>query len=167
MTAASTTKVFVADDSEAALGLVRSRGFRVTSARRLVVEALCSADRPLSAEELAAGADGRVPESDLASVYRNLELLEKLGLVRHVHLGHGPGLYEFSTSAPREYLICEQCGDLQAVPAAELDHVRAAVERAFGVEPRFTHFPLVGLCRACRETKANDTTSERSERAHP
>ena len=33
------------------------------------------------------------PEVDLASVYRNLEQLEELGVVRHVHLGHGPGLY--------------------------------------------------------------------------
>ena len=125
MTAASITKALVADDAEAALGLIRSRGFRVTSARRLVLEALSSADRPLSAEELAAGADGRVPESDLASVYRNLELLEELGLVRHVHLGHGPGLYEFSRSTPREYLICERCDDLQAVSATALDGVRA------------------------------------------
>ena len=45
-----------------------------------------------SAEELAAGLGGRVPRSDLASVYRNLETLERHGVVRHVHLGHGPGL---------------------------------------------------------------------------
>ena len=36
---------------------------------------------------------GRLPRCDLASVYRNLETLEDAGLVRHMHLGHGPGLY--------------------------------------------------------------------------
>ena len=69
------------------------RGLRVSAARRLVLEALFAAERPVTAEEIAAGLDGRLPASDLASVYRNLETLEELGLVRHVHLGHGPGLY--------------------------------------------------------------------------
>ena len=48
---------------------------------------------PVRAEEIAAGIGGRLPRSDLASVYRNLETLENHGLVRHLHLGHGPGLY--------------------------------------------------------------------------
>lgn len=165
MTVSTITNSSVVESAEAALRLVRSRGFRVTVARRLVLEALFSATRPLSAEELAAGADGLVPESDLASVYRNLELLEELGLVRHVHLGHGPGLYELARTAPREYLICERCGDMQAVPASALDGVREAVERIFGVEPRFTHFPLVGLCRECRATTYS--TPEGSDDAHP
>lgn len=165
MTVSAITNNSVAEDSEAALRLMRSRGFRVTVARRLVLQALSSATGPLSAEALAAGAGGLVPESDLASIYRNLELLEELGLVRHVHLGHGPGLYELSRTAPREYLICERCGHVQAVPASELDGVREAVERAFGVEPRFTHFPLVGLCRECRDL--SDHTRERSDHAHP
>jgi Fur family transcriptional regulator, ferric uptake regulator len=163
MTVSAITTGPVAQDAQAALGLMRSRGFRVTVARRLVLEALSAATKPLSAEELAAGAGGLVPESDLASVYRNLELLEELGLVRHVHLGHGPGLYELARTAPREYLICERCGEVQALSAAELDEVRAVVERSFGLEPRFTHFPLVGLCRRCRATP----TPERSDdRAH-
>jgi Fur family transcriptional regulator, ferric uptake regulator len=159
MTVSTITNGPVAEDAKAALRVMRSRGFRVTVARRLVLEALSAATRPLSAEELSAGAGGLVPESDLASVYRNLELLEELGLVCHVHLGHGPGLYELSRTAPREYLICERCGDVQAVSAAELDRLRAMVERSFGLEPRFTHFPLVGLCRGCRATP----TPERSD----
>ena len=39
------------------------------------------------------------PASDLASVYRNLEHLEELGVVRHVHFGHGPGLYALPAAA--------------------------------------------------------------------
>ena len=77
----------------AALDALRARGLRVSSARRLVLEALFAADGPVSAEEIAGGLDGRCRRSDLASVYRNLDTLEQVGLVRHVHLGHGAGLY--------------------------------------------------------------------------
>ena len=72
---------------------LRARGLRVSAARRLLLAALFAADRPVSADELASGLSGRLPDSDLASIYRNLETLEELGVVRHVHIGHGPGLY--------------------------------------------------------------------------
>ena len=66
---------------------------RVSAARRLVIEALFTAKEPVSAEQIAAGLGGRLPGSDITSVYRNLETLERVGLIRHFHAGHGPGLY--------------------------------------------------------------------------
>ena len=67
----------------AALAAVRGYGLRLSAARRVVLAALYAADGPLSAEQIAAGVGGRVPTSDVASVYRNLETLERLGIVRH------------------------------------------------------------------------------------
>src|SRR5947209_3574477 len=82
-----------AGDLEAAVDELRAHGLRVSASRRLVLGALYAAGRPATAEEIATGMYGRLPCCDLASVYRNLETLEELGLVRHMHLGHGPGLY--------------------------------------------------------------------------
>src|SRR3712207_1173155 len=82
-----------ASDLDAALRTLRGRRLRFSSARRLVLEALYAAPGPVTAEQIASGLGGRLPSSDLASVYRNLETLEEVGLVRHVHLGHGPGRY--------------------------------------------------------------------------
>jgi Fe2+ or Zn2+ uptake regulation protein len=131
----------------AAAAAVRRGGLRLSSARRLVLEALFAAERPVSADKIAGGLDGRVPCSDLASVYRNLETLEQLGLVHHVHAGHGPGLYALARG--REYVMCERCGALRAVAPAALAPVRDALRAALGYEARFTHFPLVALCREC------------------
>ena len=122
-------------------------------ARRLVVEALHEAGRPVTAEELASGMYGRFPRADLASVYRNLETLEDAGLVQHMHLGHGPGLYAPAGSA-NEYVACERCGRSEPVPAASLDGLRAAVRAAVGYEASFTHFPLMGLCPICLDKRA-------------
>jgi Fur family ferric uptake transcriptional regulator len=134
-----------------ALDALRARHLRVSAARRLVIEALIVADGPMSAEQIASGIGGRVPQSDLASVYRNLEVLEQIGVVCHVHLGHGPGLYGLALDGEREYLTCDRCAAFSPVPAAELDGVRALIERSFGYRACFTHFPIVGLCGACRE----------------
>jgi len=136
-------------DLRSAIGLMRERGLRVSAARRLVVEALLAADGPMSAEQISEGIGGRVPSSDIASVYRNLQAFEDIGLVRHVHLGHGPGLHALAVTGEREYLTCERCADYQAVAPQELDAVRELIADRFGYRASFTHFPIVGLCASC------------------
>jgi Fe2+ or Zn2+ uptake regulation protein len=142
-----------AGDLDAAVAQLRGRGLRLSASRRLVLEALFAAGRPATAEEIASGMYGRLPRCDLASVYRNLETLEELGLVRHMHLGHGPGLYA-PAAEDDEYVTCERCGRSEAVARDVLREVRAAVRAAVGYEPRFSHFPLTGLCPTC-QTKLN------------
>jgi Fur family transcriptional regulator, ferric uptake regulator len=133
---------------EEACELLRARGLRLSAARRLVIEALVAAGRPVRAEEIAGGLRGRLPRSDLASVYRNLETLETHGLVRHLHLGHGPGLYALA-GEQRELLLCESCFRYIAVESGVLDGVRDALAEATCWQARFSHFPLTGLCPDC------------------
>lgn len=139
MTLAHHTTPLHAPDLDAALETLRENGLRVSASRRQVLEALYADRRPRTAEQLAVG-------GDLASVYRNLDTLEELGLVRHVHLGHGPGLYSLDEY---EFVTCERCGAYEAIESARLDEARAAIERAVGYQARFTHFPIVGLCQDC------------------
>jgi Fur family transcriptional regulator, ferric uptake regulator len=139
-----------ARDTDSAIAAVRRRGLRVTASRRLVVEAVYSADRPVTAEEIASGMYGRSPRCDLASVYRNLETMQDAGLVRHVHLGHGPGLYAPAAGAG-EYVACDRCGRSQVIPPAAAERLRASVREAVGYEASFAHFPITGLCPACQE----------------
>ena len=103
----------VVTDLNEAIDAVRRSGLRLTSARRLVLEALLAARGPISAEDIADGLGGRMTQSDIASVYRNLETLGGLGLVRHFHAGHGPGRYVLESLADQEYLACESCGRVE------------------------------------------------------
>jgi Fe2+ or Zn2+ uptake regulation protein len=148
VTAPHTGPPIEAQDVDEAVGALRARGLRVSAARRLVLEALFNAGEPVSADRIAGGLEGRVPRSDLASVYRNLETLETVGLVRHFHLVHGPGLYALA-GRERDYLVCERCGALRPVLPGALDDVRETVRSRFGLLPRFSHYPLVGLCEDC------------------
>jgi Fur family ferric uptake transcriptional regulator len=133
------------DDVAAAL---RDAGSRLTTPRRLVLEALFAAPGLVSAEHIAAGTDTGVT-LDVTSVYRNLEMLEQLGVVRHVHVGHGPSVYGLIGEGEREFLVCEVCGKVSAADTEELDRVRAVIRQEFGFEARFTHFPIHGRCADC------------------
>ena len=145
-------------DIEDAAVAVRAAGGRPTSARRTVLEALFAAEGPVSAEQIADGLGGRLPTTDPGSVYRNLEWLEALGVVRHVHLGHGPGLYTLAGDADREYLVCEHCGRVAGIEASALSRARAEIKQAAGYEARFDHFPIHGLCPDCAASGRVHTT---------
>jgi Fur family ferric uptake transcriptional regulator len=142
-------RVLAHEDLASAMTLVRDSGLRLSAARRLVLEALLAADGPMSAEQIARGIGGRVPSSDIGSVYRNLQAFDDIGLVRHVHLGHGPGLHTLAVAGEREYLTCDRCAAYRAVAPEELDAARGLIERRFGYRASFTHFPIVGLCPGC------------------
>jgi Fur family ferric uptake transcriptional regulator len=144
------------------LAVLRENGFRVSASRRLVIEALFDADGPVSAERIAEGLGGTRTKSELTSVYRTLERLEELGVVRHVHIGHGPGLYALVGGGEHVYLACESCHRVTAVGVEELEPVSDQIRDRFGYEARLTHFAILGLCPEC----AGNTDLARSGHEH-
>jgi Fur family transcriptional regulator, ferric uptake regulator len=142
MTVPHRTEALAAPSLTAAVVALRTRGMRVSGPRRALLEALYRADEPLTAEALAG-------ELDIASVYRNLDALEAVGLVRHVHVGHGPGRYALAARRDRGYVACEGCGHHVPLEPRALAAVRAAVHAATGYSCDFSHFPIVGLCPDC------------------
>ncbi len=76
-------------------------------------------------------------------------MLERHGLIRHVHLGHGPGLYALVGRDDGEYLYCDRCGKVTVLGLGELEPIREQIRRRFGHAARFSHFALVGQCEEC------------------
>jgi Fur family transcriptional regulator, ferric uptake regulator len=144
MTVAPDVPRLAAADPTEAIRRLRDSGLRLSTARRLIIEALFAAAGPVSAPRLALELS-----LDESSVYRNLELLERQGLTRHVHLGHGPGLYALVGRDDGEYLYCERCSRVTLLAPEELDSVRAELRERFGHHARFTHFAIVGACEGC------------------
>ena len=127
---------------------LRAAGLRMGSARRQVIEILGSLDGPVTAETVAA----RLPDIHVSSVYRSLNLLEELGVVRHVHLAHGPALYELTDVADGiRHLACERCGRDVVVPTALFDDLRVVIERDYGFVMDGGHFAIPGRCSGCAE----------------
>ena len=125
----------------ALLNTVRAHGMRVSTARRGVLARLLRASAPLTAEEVAGGAD-------LASVYRNLNALEAIGVVRHVHLGHGPSRYALSGRSGG-WLTCEVCGRWTPLSGQALNRLRTAVLTVARFDARFDQVAIVGRCADC------------------
>ena len=135
---------------------LRAAGHRLSTSRRRLLEALCAATLPITAEEIAIGLAGDTRSSDISSIYRNLELLEREGLVYHLHLGRGPRHYRLVGASDACYLVCAHCERVDAVPSSDLDDARAAILARLGYRPSFMRFPVVGLCIDCAATGVPD-----------
>jgi Fe2+ or Zn2+ uptake regulation protein len=138
----------VREDAEPILGLLRARGGRVTTSRRAILEAFLGMGGHVTAEALTARVQAHQPDVHESTVYRFLDDLERLGVVDHVHLGHGPAVYHLSSDA-HHHLVCDACGAVVEVPEAVFAELRTRLELDFGFALQPRHFAVTGRCRAC------------------
>jgi Fe2+ or Zn2+ uptake regulation protein len=131
------------------LALVREHGGRVTSSRRLLLHALFDAPGHRTAEELAEVVQGHAPDVHLSTIYRNLDELERLGVIVHAHLGHGPATYHVAAGA-HGHLVCEECGAMIEAPAELFRGLSRAARSRFGFAINPYHFAVLGRCHGCR-----------------
>lgn len=133
---------------ERILDLFRDRGGRVTTARRSIIAALLESGGHVTADELAATVQSAHPDVHTSTIYRCLGSLEDLGVVDHVHLGHGRAVYHLADEA-HQHLLCESCGAVVEVPDSAFAALASGLHEQFGftVQPR--HFAVSGLCRSC------------------
>ena len=116
-------------------GELRRLGERVTAPRRAVIAVLASTDDHLSAMEVAERAQALGSDLHLASVYRAVDTLTRLGLVVHTHLPGGSTTYHLETHAspPRHaHAQCSSCGAVVDVPEEWLIRCRPGSTTSWG-----------------------------------
>lgn len=135
---------------------LRARGLRLTSQRQQVLAAVGALEHG-TPEEIGArlradaGPDGAAP--DTSTVYRALELLERLGLVWHTHLGKGAPVYH-AAEHRHVHVVCAECGRIDSVDPQLMDGVAERLAADLGFTVDVGHVALSGTCRACRTTES-------------
>lgn len=134
---------------DAILAEMRASGGRVTASRRTILEVLLdSQDHHLNADDIVAAVRRRLPEVAESTIYRTLSALEDLGIVGHVHLGHGPATFHLG-QPPHRHLACSKCQAVIEIPAESLGQLARAVKVAYRFTIDAEHFALTGRCGEC------------------
>src|SRR5436305_15234304 len=136
------------DRTAAILDRLRADGGRVTTARRALIAALVDAAGHVTADDLATSVQAAYPDVHRSTIYRTLDALERMGVVDHVHLGHGRAVYHLADE-PHHHLVCDACGYVIEVPEAFFDELGGALRTAYGFTIRPRHFAVLGRCDAC------------------
>lgn len=131
---------------------LRADGQRYTAGRRALVDLLAAADHPVTIPQLLE----QRPDLAQSSVYRNLAVLERAGVVHRVVTSGEFGRYELAEDLTRHHhhLICSNCGDVAdfTVPAPvehELETALSRAARRAGFRASGHRLDLVGTCASC------------------
>lgn len=137
---------------------LRAAGGRLTEPRRAVIEALLSVDDHPTADDLAARVSVSHPSVHKSTVYRTLDALTELGLVEHVHLGHGSAVYHL-TGDDTLHLMCDGCETVTHIDHSVLDASRDEIRATTGFVLQPGHFALPGLCARCATDRGDPARS--------
>lgn len=133
---------------EGAAALLRGRGDRMTGPRRAVLAALATRQSHLAPDQVVAAVAEIDPAVHRASVYRALETLSELGVVQHMHLGHGTTAYHLAAEHRHLHAACGRCGAVVDLPGDLLDDVATRLgHQGFALDP--AHVALSGTCARC------------------
>ena len=146
MTASAARSVPPPTDLEEAMARIRADGGRITDAKRAVAELLFESDRALNVDEITTAVHG----IERSVLYRCLAQFEVLGIVEHIHLGHGAAVYR-RRGLPTVPVACMVCGSAWEIGANETQSLRDTVLERTGVTLDLIHFPLTGRCESCQE----------------
>src|SRR5829696_5971060 len=126
--------------------ILKDRGYRLTNQRRIIVREL-EGERHLSAEEIYDRVKGEHPDLGLSTVYRTLDLLTELDIVRKDDFGEGYSRYELTTERVHHNAICSECGAVNEYNEELMEYLALQVERETGFVTDWHEITLHGRCR--------------------
>jgi len=136
--------------SRSASGTLRKLGYRLTPQRIMILEAVERADSHISAEEIYTQVHRRYPYMNISTVYRTLELLEKLGLVIKTDFGEGRVRYHPVDKGHHHHLVCQECGAIIDIDESTLARLQDVLLARYNFSASLKHVAIFGLCSNCR-----------------
>jgi Fur family ferric uptake transcriptional regulator len=136
------------DTKDKLISLLRKQGYSITKPRLCTFEAILNANEALTTPQIIT----LLPDVDMVSVYRSLQLFEKLGIIHRVWNGFKSKIELSDVFSPHHHhFLCDKCGAAQSIDNEELEKSLHALESIYGFDLRRHSVELSGHCEKCRE----------------
>ena len=126
---------------------------RVTAQRTLLLDILRRDDEHMDADELYRRAKQKYPRISLSTVYRNLQLFKKMGLIEERHFAEEHHHYEVKPTDEHQHLFCLDCGKVVEFACPLSNEFRRDIGMRYGFEVSGVEVRMTGLCSECLEEK--------------
>ena len=127
---------------------LRAKGYRLTPQRELVLRAV---DRlgHATPDEILGAVREESQAVNISTVYRTLELLEGLGLVRHAHITDRAPTYHSAAGPAHVHLVCRECKAITEVAPETVEPMTRIVRERYGFVTDVGHLSVFGTCAKC------------------
>lgn len=129
---------------------LQENGYRLTGARRAVVEVIQGATRALTPVEVFDRARQKYRALGLVSVYRTLEKLAELHIIQRVHQPQGCQAFISAGRGHQHLLLCRQCGQVEFFEGDDLEVLTQSIAHKTGFQINEHWLQLFGLCVNCK-----------------
>jgi Fe2+ or Zn2+ uptake regulation protein len=143
-------------NNEQGVFLPSDQKYRMTLQRKIILEEVKNTRTHPTADEVYAKVRKKIPRISMGTVYRNLDILSKIGLLQRIEPGQGHPQMRFDGNTEDHYHItCLGCGRIEDVPVNlpddALDHFTKALLKATEYRVVRHHLDFYGLCPQCME----------------
>lgn len=144
------------------LRLIHQHGLRLTPQRKLILDVIHQSGGHLTIDQIYRRVRIQNEGVNLATVYRNLDVLCDLRLVVAADMGGGIRVYEIAGEQPHHHLVCRSCGAIVQIDHSLVIQMFRQIERYYQFSIDMDHMALFGLCARCRvENEACATPSDK------
>lgn len=133
--------------------LMRSRGFRVTPQRQLILEAIDEGNTHTTLDEIYERVQAKAPAVNRATIYRTLDFLCEQRLVASADIG-GQKTYEIIGATPHHHLVCRACGAVMQIGHEALHALCTTLEQEQEFTMDMEHLVIFGRCKPCQRDPA-------------
>lgn len=127
---------------------LRASGHRLTPQRELVLAAVEDLGHA-TPDQVYAEVRTKSQSINLSTVYRTLELLDELGLIRHAHLSDRAPTYHSARGYEHAHLICRSCHDVISISRGDIESALSKLAGGHGFAPDYGHLTVFGTCAKC------------------
>jgi Fe2+ or Zn2+ uptake regulation protein len=143
-------------DSQVWMAALREHGYRLTDARKAVVDVVANSQCVLRPAEVFDIARQSYPRLGLVTVYRTIEKLEELGLIQRVHREQDCQAFVATSNGHQHLLLCTRCGKYVYFEGTDLGNLFASVEQVTGFVAQDHWMQIFGICPQCQLALGKD-----------
>lgn len=129
--------------------LLSQLGHRRTVQRQVILQVIAEAEGHLTIEQLADRIQAIMPPVSLSTIYRNVELLSDMGLIRTNHLPGEGTSFELADGKPHVHLVCQHCHSVTHLDAQQLETLHADLQVAAHFQIVSLALTVIGYCTTC------------------
>ncbi len=129
---------------------LQEKGYRLTTARQVILQVLASSGGHVTADDLVALVHEEAPGVGRMTVYRTLDLLSELGLIRPVYQGTGAAHYILMDGGHHHHLVCSVCHQVIEFDECVLGEIERLVCDRYQFQMQSHLLELYGRCPNCQ-----------------